>query len=339
MKAISSRPRLCFVEVSAMADNIANFETDAVGAPPKGWTATKTGTGDPKWTVEQDETAPSHSNIVKQSGRASYPVLLRMRGYQRPISESALDTSPLQPNWVAGRLRCDDTCRPHAKAAIVGTAKAVDYFSRRQLIAGAAAFCVSMSGRPAKGAEPEMRYDFTRPLDGWETVSGTWGIEDVPGASQGGKALVQRATGKEFNVIVAPGGPYANVAVDVRFKPISGREDASGGIVFRFSEGHYYVVRANALEDNFNFYYYEPNSLLASVIGGRHTIMGVSVKAPALGQWHKVRVTAEGDHIQGWLNDEQLIDYRDSRYASGKIGLWTKADSVTAFDNLVVHPL
>src|SRR6516225_1812239 len=77
MKAISSRPRLCFVEVSAMADNIANFETDAVGAPPKGWTATKTGTGDPKWTVEQDETAPSHSKVVKQSGRATYPVLLK----------------------------------------------------------------------------------------------------------------------------------------------------------------------------------------------------------------------------------------------------------------------
>lgn len=60
-----------------MADNIANFEADAVGAAPKGWTATKTGTGDQKWTVEQDETAPSHSKIVKQSGRASYPVLLK----------------------------------------------------------------------------------------------------------------------------------------------------------------------------------------------------------------------------------------------------------------------
>ena len=183
-----------------------------------------------------------------------------------------------------------------------------------------------------------MRYDFTRPLDGWETVSGTWAIEDIPGASQGGKALVQRATDKEFNVIVAPGGPYGGVAVDVRFKPISGREDASGGIVFRFSAGRYYVIRANALEDNFNLYYYDPDSFLASVIGGRHLITGVSVKAPALGQWHKLRVIAEGDHIQGWLNDQQLIDYRDSRFASGKIGLWTKADSVTAFDDLVVRP-
>src|SRR5262245_39629063 len=67
----------CFTESIAMADGTASFETDAVGSPPKGWTATKTGIGDPRWTVEQDETAPSHSRIVKQSGRATYPVLLK----------------------------------------------------------------------------------------------------------------------------------------------------------------------------------------------------------------------------------------------------------------------
>jgi hypothetical protein len=66
-----------FTESIAMADSTALFETDIVGSPPKDWTATKTGTGEPKWTVEQDETAPSHSRIVKQSGRATYPVLLK----------------------------------------------------------------------------------------------------------------------------------------------------------------------------------------------------------------------------------------------------------------------
>ena len=64
-----------------------------------------------------------------------------------------------------------------------------------------------------------------------------------------------------------------------------------------------------------------------------------SQEASALGQWHKVHVTAESDHIKGWLDDQLLIDYRDSRFGSGKIGLWTKADSVTAFDSLVVRPL
>lgn len=60
-----------------MADSLVSFDADAVGVPPKGWTATRTGTGNPNWTVELDETAPSHSRIVRQSGRAAYPVLLK----------------------------------------------------------------------------------------------------------------------------------------------------------------------------------------------------------------------------------------------------------------------
>jgi 3-keto-disaccharide hydrolase len=60
----------------AMADKL-NFEADAIGSAPAGWTATKTGQGEPKWTVEADPTAPSHSKVVKQSGRAAYPLLLK----------------------------------------------------------------------------------------------------------------------------------------------------------------------------------------------------------------------------------------------------------------------
>lgn len=200
--------------------------------------------------------------------------------------------------------------------------------SRRQLIIGAAAAgtCLAIDERLARAAAAETRFDFAKPLDGWETVAGKWAIEDVGGA-QGGRALVQRATENDFNVIVTPGGPYGDVEVGVRFKPISGREDASGGIVFRFSEGRYYVIRANALEGNFRLYYYDR---------GRRQIDSASIAAPALGQWHKLRIRAEGDRIQGWLNEQALLDRRDGRYKSGRIGLWTKADSVTAFDDLTV---
>jgi hypothetical protein len=204
--------------------------------------------------------------------------------------------------------------------------------SRRRLMTAAAAFGGSMviGNRCLWATESEARFDFSRSLEGWETATGKWGIEDVPGALHGGRALVQRATNNSFNVIVAPGGPYTDVDVSVRFKPISGSEDASAGIVFRFSEGRYYVIRANALEDNFNLYYYD---------WGRHQITGARVKAPALGQWHKLRITAESDHIKGWLNDQLLIDHHDSRFTSGRVGLWTKADSITAFDDLVVSPM
>jgi len=212
--------------------------------------------------------------------------------------------------------------------------------SRRDLITAAAAVSLSIASGERLGmtAEPDVRFDFTKPLVGWETVDGQWAIEDVPGAEQG-KALVQRAINNSFNVIVAPGGPYANMDVSVRFKPISGREDASGGIVFRFANGRYYLIRANALEDNFNLYYFDRNAWFAFLTGGRFEITGASTKAPALGEWHALRIAAQGDHIEGWLNGRRLIDHRDSRFTAGRVGLWTKADSVTAFDSLVVRPL
>src|SRR6266853_2144983 len=179
-------------------------------------------------------------------------------------------------------------------------------------------------------AGPEQVFDFTKPLDGWQTITGNWAVENVPGASRNERALVQRATDNEYNVILAPGGPYRDVGVSVRFKPISGREDASAGVVLRFAEGRYYVVRANALEDNFRFYYYDR---------GRFMLATANVGAPELGQWHKLQITARGDRFQAWLNDRELIDHRDGRFAVGRIGLWTKTDSITAFDALTVLPL
>jgi len=221
-----------------------------------------------------------------------------------------------------------------------GPASGLLDLSRRRFITTAAALATSaaIGKRPAMAAEPDVQFDFAKPLEGWQTVTGQWSVEDVPGAVQG-KALVQRATNNSFNVIVAPGGPYANVDVSVRFKPISGREDASGGIVFRFSDGRYYLIRANALEDNFRLYYVDPSSFFTFVTGGRYEITGVDTKAPALDQWHSLRIAAQGNRIEGWLNGQHLIDHRDNRYAVGRVGLWTKADSITAFDSLVVRPI
>jgi hypothetical protein len=98
--------------------------------------------------------------------------------------------------------------------------------------------------------------------------------------------------------------------------------------VFRFNDGKYYVVRANALENNFRLYYYDR---------GRRQLASASVKPPALGQWHTLRVVAVGDQIQAWLNGTQYLNHRDSRFTSGAVGLWTKADSITAFDDLVIR--
>lgn len=173
------------------------------------------------------------------------------------------------------------------------------------------------------------RFDFDdKSISDWKTVDGRWAIEEMAGAPSGKRVIVQRAVDNAFNVIVAPAGPYSDVDASVRFKPVSGREDASGGIVFRFDEGRYYVIRANALENNFRLYYYDH---------GRYQLATARVYPPSLGQWHTIRVVAVGDRIQGYLDGRLLIDHRDARYRSGKVGLWTKADSVTAFDDLVIR--
>ncbi len=171
-------------------------------------------------------------------------------------------------------------------------------------------------------------FDFeTRGIEGWMSVAGRWAVEAMAGAPSGRKVLVQRATTNEFNVIVAPGS-YTDVDVAMKFKPISGGEDASGGIVFRFADGKYYILRANALEDNFRLYVYDR---------GRRQLTTARVKPPVLGQWHTVRLVAVGDHVQAWLDGALYLDHRDARLGSGRVGLWTKADSITAFDNLTIR--
>jgi hypothetical protein len=219
-----------------------------------------------------------------------------------------------------------------------------DEVSRRRLLKGAlrvglASFAASMFARSASAAKPAElnlpdglpgeRWDFdAKGIDGWAVVAGRWAVEDMAGAPSGERVLVQRAVKNEFNVIVAPSGPYSDVDVSMKFKPISGSEDASGGIVFRFADGRYYLIRANALEDNIRLYHYDRS---------RSMLESARVRAPALGQWHSVRVVAAGDHIQGWLDGALLLDVRDKRFSAGRVGLWTKADSITAFDDLTIR--
>jgi len=115
----------------------------------------------------------------------------------------------------------------------------------------------------------------------------------MAGAPSGKRVLVQRAVKNELNVIVAPSGPYSDIDVSMKFKPISGRADLSGGIVFRFANGKYYLIRANVIEDNFRLYYYDRS---------RRMVERASVREPVLSQWHAVRALVTGDHVQGWFD-------------------------------------
>ncbi len=164
---------------------------------------------------------------------------------------------------------------------------------------------------------------FDGDLAAWRPVEGEWRLR---GQGEQG-VLAQTATDSRFPVALWQRGRYSDVDVTVRMRPLSGEVDASGGIVFRARDPkNFYVVRANALENNFRLY---------TVVDGQRTqIAGASVPAPRLGQWHSLRAVAVDDHIQAYLDGELLIDHRDATFHEGQIGLWTKADAITEFDDL-----
>lgn len=114
--------------------------------------------------------------------------------------------------------------------------------------------------------------------------------------------------------------------VEVKFKALSGRSDQAGGVVWRWKNGdNYYVARANALENNVSLYYTEN--------GRRRTIKYVDAPV-AKNAWHVLRVEFAGRHIRVALNGKPYIELDDDHISgTGAVGVWTKADSVTAFDD------
>ena len=124
---------------------------------------------------------------------------------------------------------------------------------------------------------------------------------------------------------------FADGVVEVKFKPLSGREDQAGGVVWRWKDGdNYYVARANALENNVSLYYTER--------GSRRTIKYVDAPVPG-NAWHTLRVEFKGTRIRVLLDGKAYIELDDSHIAGpGAVGVWTKADSVTAFDDFTYQP-
>jgi hypothetical protein len=122
--------------------------------------------------------------------------------------------------------------------------------------------------------------------------------------------------------------------VEVKFKPISGKEDQAGGIVWRAKDSdNYYIARANALEDNVVLYKTESGKRKSLDIVGRKGGYGVEAKV-ASGQWHTLRVEFAGNKFTLYFDGKKLFDVVDDTFAeAGKVGVWTKADSVTLFDD------
>lgn len=196
------------VTAALAAAETVNFDDMKTGAAPPGWTATQTGKGSGKWSVEEDESAPSKPNVLKQSGQATFPVCLK---------------------------------------------------------------------------------DDTNLKDGF---------------------------------------------VEVKFKPISGKEDQAGGVIWRAKDSNnYYIARANALENNVVLYKTVNGKRSSLDIVGHKGGYGVK-ETVASGQWHTLRVEFAGNKFSLLFDDKKLFDVEDTTFSeAGKVGVWTKADSVTLFDN------
>ena len=152
-----------------------------------------------------------------------------------------------------------------------------------------------------------------------------WAVEADPTAPSPPNVLKQSGMGT-FPWCVKKGIALADGLVEVKFKPISGKEDQAGGLVWRWKDGdNYYVARANALENNVSLYY--------TLNGRRSTIKYVDAPV-GKNQWHTLHVEFVGRRIRVSLDGKLYIDVDDNRISGpGAVGVWTKADSVTAFDD------
>lgn len=144
-------------------------------------------------------------------------------------------------------------------------------------------------------------------------------------------------TRSRFPVAVLTGVSAADVDLSVRFRPISGRVDQAAGLVWRFqNEDNYYIVRANALEDNVVLYKVEKGRRTDLPVKGAGRTYGKKVRVPS-GQWSELRVVASGPRFEVHFNGAPLYEVEDGTFAmAGRVGVWTKADSVTQFDDLTV---
>jgi len=170
---------------------------------------------------------------------------------------------------------------------------------------------------------------------GAKTGGGTqekWTVTVDPTAPSKPNVVAQTSTDQtdyRFPLLISDEGSFQDLDLSVRFKAVSGNIDRAAGLVFRLKDpNNYYIVRANALENNYRLYH---------VVNGRRSqFAGANLKVTS-GEWHELRVEAAGNKITCYYDGNKKIEATDDTFKdAGKIGLWTKADSVTHFDDLKV---
>ena len=163
---------------------------------------------------------------------------------------------------------------------------------------------------------------------------GHWKIIEDKTAPSSPYVLAQTSSenfGQRFNLAVIKDTEYGDLEVEVEFKAVSGEEDQGGGPIWRYQDpDNYYIARANPLENNFRVY---------KVVNGRRMQLKSATLKVASGEWHTIKIINKEDKIQCYYDRRLYLEVKDSTFKKGKIGLWTKADAVTAFDDIKVKEL
>ena len=175
--------------------------------------------------------------------------------------------------------------------------------------------------------QPPAKFHAARTGSGSESK---WVVMSDPTAPSKPNVVAQTSTDQtdyRFPLLIADEGSFQDLDLSVKFKAVSGSIDRAGGLVFRLKDpNNYYIVRANALENNYRLYH---------VVNGRRSqFAGANLKVTS-GEWHELRVEATGNKITCYYDGNKKIEATDDTFKdAGKVGLWTKADSVTYFDDL-----
>jgi len=158
-------------------------------------------------------------------------------------------------------------------------------------------------------------------------------VADESSPSKTGYVLAQTAKSPRrlFNLCVLEDSSYRDVEVTVAFKAVRGKIDQGGGIVWRYQDANnYYIARMNPLENNYRFY---------KVVNGKRTQLATKegLIVP-VGEWHTLEIECKGNKIQCELDGKLILEAEDDTFTQpGKVGLWTKADAQTYFDNFAVE--
>ncbi len=183
-----------------------------------------------------------------------------------------------------------------------------------------------------KAEEHEKKWNFDagqtgETPKGFTSAAGEWKVAADASAPSKPNVLAQSARnqGSTFNLVLIE-ATYKNLELSVQMKAMAGKEDQGGGLVWRAKDSkNYYIARYNPLESNYRVY---------KVVDGKRTTLQ-SADIPAAAGWHTLKIKMEGDRIECLYDGKKHLDLKDDAFKeAGKIGLWTKADAQTHFDDL-----